>query len=450
LSAVDVAWSFNNAMRDGSVFYRVGSLQPYMNQWEVVDVDTVRLNWKEGQFLPWWVTNLSQTASADPWMTSFGLVDTLGETKASQVPVATGPYEVESWRVGERMDLKAVQGHWRITPEVETFSVIELREPLTMVAAFKTGELDFAPIPNSLLQSTLDDTAGATKQVVGESQMGCVNFTGNYWQQKDNNPASPNFGETIFPRPGFDASHPWVGDPTDGASMEQARLVRRALVLAIDHDAINDELFGGFGATQGTAVTGWGPGIGGWVDKFERNYDPDESKRLLAEAGYADGFEIPFYVPADHPRVNPEAGEAIAQMWSDIGVDVDLEISAYAARRPKRFDGVDDPPWYHCGTISPSRVDRPFDGGMGPTSTFRGFEVEDKMVPLYFANFTEPSRDKRIQNNFEIVEYVLDWELQTAFIADQPHYAVGPKIGSWSPHAIDAPIFTNAASVTLK
>ncbi|MCH6563970.1 MAG: hypothetical protein IH800_16275, partial [Myxococcales bacterium] len=90
-------------------------------------------------------------------------VDELGEAKASQVPVATGPYEVDVWRVGERMDLRAVEGHWRITPQVEQFTVIELREPLTMVAAFKTGEIDFAPIPNSLLQSTLNDTAGSSK-----------------------------------------------------------------------------------------------------------------------------------------------------------------------------------------------------------------------------------------------------------------------------------------------
>jgi len=100
--------------------------------------------------------------------------------------------------------------------------------------------------------------------------------------------------------------------------------------------------------------------------------------------------------------------------------------------------------------INPATTDRPFDGGMGPTSTFRGFEVEDKMVPLYFANFTEPSREKRLQNNYEITEYVHYWELQTAFVADQPHYAIGPRIDSWTPHAIDAPVFTNAATVRLK
>ncbi len=450
VTAEDVAWSFNNAMREGSVFYRVGSLQPFFEPWVAIDEDTVQLNWKEGQFFPWWATSFSQISSADPWITSKKIVDELGEAKASQVPVATGPYSVDTWRVGERMDLKAVPNHWRNTPLVENFTVLELREPSTMVAAFKVGEIDFAPIPNSLLQGALDDTPGATKQTVGLSQMGCINFTGNYWQQKDNNPTSPTFGDTIFPRDGFDPSNEWVGDPGDPASMEAARKVRHALAIAIDHDAINDELFGGFGGTQGTAVTGWGPGMSVWEEKWERHFDPDEAERLLTEAGYPNGFTIPLFVPADHPRVNPEAGEAIAQMWSDIGVDVDLDISAYAAARPRRFGGVDDIPWYHCGVINPAAVDRPFDGGMGATTTFRGFEVEDDIVPLYFANFTEPSREQRIENNRQAVDYVLGWDLQTAFVADQPHYAIGPNIASWTPHAIDAPVFTNAATVAVK
>lgn len=462
MTAEDVAWSFNNSARADSIFYRAGSVRDWMGDFDedgnrtvepfdVVDTYTVRLNWGEGKFLPWWVTNLSQTASADPWITSKKLVDDLGEAKASQIPVATGPYRAQNWSVGERMDLVAVEDHWRVTPAVKNFTVLELREPQTVLAAFKTGQIDFAPIPNSLLAEALDATPGSRRQAVGQSQMGCINFTGNYWQEKNNNPNSSSFGETIFPRPGFDPSNAWVGDPRDADSMEQARMVRRALILAIDREAIRDELFGGFGGIQGSAVNGWGPDSPGWKTEWERNFDPDEARQLIADAGYADGFDIPLFVPSDHPRVNPEAGRAIAQMWNDVGANVDLDVSAYAAARPRRFDGVDDIPWYHCGTIRPGLEDRPFDGGMGPTSTFRGFEVEDHMVRYHFENFTEPDRQKRIENNIAINDYVLgQWELQTAFVADIPHYAVGPRIGDWSPHSIDAPIFTGAASVTLK
>ena len=450
MTARDVAWSFNNAMRDGSLFYRVASLQPYMQAWEVLGEHTVRLNWKEGQFLPWWQTNFSQISSADPWITSRAVVDKVGEDDASEMPIATGPFEVVRWNTGERIDFKAVDDHWRTSPGAAEFTVIEMREPLTMAAAFKTGEIDFAPIPNNLLEDVLSKTPGSSRTPVGFPQAGCVNFTGNYWQKTDNNPNSPTFGENIFPRDGFDPTHPWVGDPDDDASMESARLVRHALALALDRDAILEEIFGGFGFTQAVIVVGFGPDMPQWKKEWEFHYDPDKARELLTEAGYPNGFKMPFFVPADHPRVNPEAGQAIAQYWRDIGIEVDLEISAYAARRPKRFGGVDDVPWYHCGTVSVNRIDRPFDGGTGPVGTFRGFEIHDNMVPLYFANFTEPSKAQRIANNVKYADYVTDWMLQTTFVVESKHYAVGPNVTGWVPHSIDAPIFTNAATVQVK
>ena len=450
MTAKDVAWSFNNAMRDGSIFYRVGSLQRYMNPMDVLDDRTVRLNWKEGQFLPWWLTNFSQISSADPWITSKTIVDQVGEDDASQMPIATGPFEVVRWNTGERIDFKAVDDHWRTSPGAAEFTVIEMREPLTMAAAFKTGEIDFAPIPNNLLEDVLSKTPGSRKKPVGFPQAGCINFTGNYWMKTDHDPNSPTFGETVFPRPGFNPDHAWVGDPDDATSMESARKVRHALALAIDRDAILEEIFGGFGFTQAVITVGFGPEMPQWKTEWEFGYDPDRARQLLTEAGYPNGFKMPLFVPADHPRVVPEAGQAIAQYWRDIGVDVDLEISAYAARRPKRFGGVDDTPWYHCGTVSVNRIDRPFDGGTGPTSTFRGFEIHDEMIPLYFENFTEPSKEKRIANNVKYADYTTFWMLQTTFVVESKHYAVGPGVTGWLPHSIDAPIFTNAATVRVK
>jgi ABC-type transport system substrate-binding protein len=248
---------------------------------------------------------------------------------------------------------------------------------------------------------------------------------------------------SYYGEPGFDGEG--FVDPGPTGNIK----VREALNLAINREEMAEVLF--LGRAEPVAVYPITSLAIGFPDDLEPYpYDPERAKELLREAGYPNGFTIPLFVPADHPRVNPEAGEAIAQMWSDVGMKVDLDISAYAAARPRRFGGVDTIPWYHCGVIAPANADRPFDGGMGATSTFRGFEVEDHIVPLYFANFTEPSREKRLANNRQAVDYVIGWELQTAFVADRPHYAVGPNIASWTPHAIDAPVFTNAATVVVK
>jgi len=444
VTADDVAWSFNNAMREGSIFYRVGSLQPYMKGMTVVDANTVRLDWKPGQFLPWWDLNFSQVRSASAWITSKKIVDQLGEQKASEMPIATGPFEVVRWNSGERIELKAVVPHWRQNAGAESYTIIEMREPLAMAAAFRTGEVDFAPLPNSILLSTINKVAGARRIPVGFPQAACVNFTGNYWAQKDKD------GNQIFPRPGFKPEHPWVGDPRNAADMEQARKVRVALATAIDREAILDKVFGGLGFTQAVeAGIGFWPEGPVWKKQWEVGYDPAGAKKLLADAGLASGFTMPFYVAPDQPRINLEAGQAVAQYWRDIGVKVEVDTTAYAARRPKRFGGVDDVPWYHCGTTG-TNLDRPYDGGMGPENTFRGFEVENDLYPLYFDNFKEPSRDKRIANNVKIADYVTKWMLQTVFAVVDQHIAVGPKVESWEPGEIDAPIMTNVESIRMK
>ena len=56
------------------------------------------------------------------------------------------------------------------------------------------------------------------------------------------------------------------------------------------------------------------------------------SKQLLDEAGYADGISTDFWTTPGGAA--QEIAEAIAQMWSDIGVDVQMEVTAYGARRP--------------------------------------------------------------------------------------------------------------------
>jgi ABC-type transport system substrate-binding protein len=445
VTAQDVAWSFNNAMREGSVYVRVQSLQPYMEPWQVVDERTVVLPWKKGQFLPWWDQNFSNQFLADPWITSKKIVDQLGEDKASETPVATGPYRVKSWSPGEKMELEAVVPHWRRTAKTLALDVVEIREPLAMAAALEAGEIHVAQMSNNLIVSTKERVKGSKEVPVGYPQAHCVNFTGNYWAMTDKT------GKTIFPRPAFDTTLPWIGDPRDAAHMERARKVRLAMALAIDRQTILNTIFAGLGFTQAVeAGLGFTPTDPWWKKTWEFQYDPARAKQLLTEANYPNGFTVPFYVAADFPaRINPEAGQAVAQYWREIGLNVQIDNSAYATRRPKRFDGVDNVPWYHCGQTGVG-VDRPFDGGMGPDSTFRGMELPNELWPLYFTNFTEPDRAKRIENNIKIADYVTQWVLQTVFSVVNQHYMIRPEIKEWRPHPIDAGVFTNAETVVFQ
>lgn len=108
---------------------------------------------------------------------------------------------------------------------------------------------------------------------------------------------------------------------TDGTLLEPMadERVRRALNLAIDRESFNKGVQFG----NGDATAGFWPADSPYYDDSVEDvaYDPDEAKRLLAEAGYGDGFKVTF----------PSFGaltvvaESVQQMWAEIGVEVTIE-----------------------------------------------------------------------------------------------------------------------------
>ncbi|MBI4218492.1 MAG: ABC transporter substrate-binding protein [Chloroflexi bacterium] len=456
VTAEDVAFSHNDAISQESLYYRRAGMQKSFKGWEVVDANTVVLNWKDGEFYSYWLESNSNVRSGTAYIVSKKVVDQFGKAKATEMPIGTGPYEVVSWQPSERLVLKAVSPHYRKTPSIAQLEFVEIREPLVMAAAYKAKEVDMAPIINNLLKETLDAVPGSRPQTVGFSQAGCINFAGNYWAQKDAK------GNQIFPRPAFDASLPWVGNPYESGnqfnantpSMEKARKVRLAAALAVDREAIKQKVFGGFGEIYGVQFTGFGRDLPQWKKSWEIPYDPERAKKLLAEAYPGQKVTIPLLVFIDHPRVNPEAGQAVAQYWQAVGFDVKVDASASGAHEPL-FLTPGGPkghnvPFYHCGIIG-AGPDKPWDGSAGPGgSTYRGIEPPDQFWPLYLANFSELSYEKRVQNNIQVADFVTEQVMQFTFYYGPNHFAVGPRIAGWKPYEIDAPILTAPESIVLK
>lgn len=117
--------------------------------------------------------------------------------------------------------------------------------------------------------------------------------------------------------------------------------VRQAMQMAVDMDLIQDKVMRGKSRNAGTLVA---PSIPGYSEVLDTPaaYDPEKAKALLEEAGFPDGFEFDF-VCTNESYVNEEQFcQAIASMWSRVGLTPKLDIGPTAKQTPKRANGKAD------------------------------------------------------------------------------------------------------------
>ncbi len=110
--------------------------------------------------------------------------------------------------------------------------------------------------------------------------------------------------------------------------------VRKAFYQAIDIEAIRKTIMRGASTPTGLMIA---PGIKGFVPELNPRfpYDPNEAKKLLAEAGYGKGFEVGMNCPNDRYVNDAEICQAVAAMLARVGVKVNLNAETKATYFPK-------------------------------------------------------------------------------------------------------------------
>ena len=432
LTAEDVVFSHNNANSDGTRFYGFGD-----NTWMGGFTTTGRYTGEMAfaEFNPRWAVRLSNAQDHQPWIISKALYDSEGEDAAVTQMIGTGPYEAKSWVSRDRVELEAIDEHWRVVPKTQSFNVVEIAEPLAMQAAFLTGEVDIAPIPNSLIKDTLARTPGSTFRPIGRPDTQMIHYTGNFWLKGE---LLTNEGMIQFPRPAYAEAlaepdrFPWIGNIDDPASMERALKVRTAMTMAIDQDKIVRNVFDGFGTPYATQF-GFKPDDPYWKDEWAPPaYDPEGAKALLTEAGYPDGFSFPMFIPSDARTISAEAAFAASQMWREIGLDPVIDNGTYASGRDRRFDGQDNIIRMHH--IYTGDLDGQRGEGMGLVQTWYSTELPRTLLDLLKGNTLEPDQAKRIQNNITGQDFLSQQRLFLPLSVISQHYMFRPEIADYRPH----------------
>jgi len=448
VTAHDVAYSFEEAMGEGTKSTRGPGIKQWVNRWEAVDDTTVIAHLKEGKLEPSWLLALGNHGGGSIPIVSKALADMGGDADIT-TPCGSGPFHITKWTSEEEVVSVPVPGNWRAKPDmVDEFRVVQIAETNAKIAALKTGEAHMANIPLKFITDAKNDIPGSTIQMTGKYQPQTVYFSGNFWAKR-----AYEFEDEadIFPREGLkaDSDHPWIGNPDDPVSMENAKKVRWALSMAIDRESVNRNVFDGLGVLTYT-YTDVLPDHPRFNQDWFVPYDVEGAKKLLAEAGVADGFDMGFWVSPDNTAaVDPEAFEAIAQMWQDIGVNASIEKTVYAARRPTLVArSIDIPFAHHTFFLA---IDEPKGGTLVPTGGFNhGIELPEEYGKLRYANITESDREQRIQNNLKLQDYLSEWQLMASTVTLQPHWLVRPEVVEWLPHQQAWAMFNSPETVKMK
>lgn len=449
VTADDVAWTFNESFVEGSTGNGAEALQPALKAgWDVIDQYVAVMNIGPEGFPPTWGVLMGKGWGDTYGIVSKRLYDRIGETKFITTPVGTGPFKINKWIGHDEVKAEAVEDHWNVTARIATMNIFEMPEQATREAALRTGEVDIAPIPGKALRAIVDDLGGGAV-VMGLTNPNTIYMSGNYWGA-----TCPSCPETDVYRKwsgfteGIANGYPWIGDPDDPVQMEKARKVRLAMSMAIDRQTIIDTVLGGFGDPVYIHMHHqFPPGTQYYKDEWTIDYDPVAAKALLTEAGYPDGFEVTFWSAPDYSFWDYESADAAGEMWrQNLGLDVTVDHSPYASRRPESVDKSMNVPWLHgWGTFPGDTKAQFFCPGPGHIG---GVTLPDDICEIGFRNDAEPDFVQRVLNNQAMQSYLSDWALHIGIATVGNYFVYQPYIKGWRPFTVN--YFNNPETISIE
>jgi ABC-type transport system substrate-binding protein len=419
VTAEDVAWSWNDTVKDGTLHTVAGNVSTDFSKFEVVDSNTVRMTFRNGPTIRWSAGAINGMMAIQ----SKAAYDAKGADWMLQNEVGTGPYTVRDHVADDRMLLDAVPNHWRQTGAYSQIDVIEVPEQSTRLAMLSTGQSGMAQVGVPFFKQATDITgvrivAGATGGTTGSALF----------------PSGQTYGNPDWPA---SIQLPWVGDPNDQASMESATKVRKALSYAIDRSGIIDAILSGVGCAQYQyRMDSCNPN---YDQSLNTPYDVEIAKALLTEAGYPNGFDFDYYIPTGLNGTLEEVGEALVPMFEAIGLRPSVEKTAYSARRPEMLARTINDLWVfvHGDSVSPDALVAQM-GELGGEGTWnmgiaRPKSVEFRDEVLYETDFTEAWNKI---NGWQ--KWLAEEQVVVQAVTWRDAWALGPSVASWTSELHDA------------
>jgi peptide/nickel transport system substrate-binding protein len=274
------AWNAESA-KINLDFFRTGRFKrtdmlKFVERVDIADPYAIRIKLSQ-PYTPF----LNNLAFAGMQMVSPLQIKSISPAEIGNRPIGTGPYILKEYIQGERIVLERNKGYWEEgLPYFDKliFRIVPDRSVRTMMLL--GGEVDLvwglSPLDVDAVK------AGKGLEVISEPSVTMVYI-------------------------GLNQLRPIFRNPKVG----------KALNHAIDRKTLVNTILKGHVTPLDSIVP---PGVFGYSSVYVYPYDPEKAKKLLAEAGYPNGFDMVLAVPRGRYLMDYEIGEYLQAAWGKIGV----------------------------------------------------------------------------------------------------------------------------------
>lgn len=316
-------------------------------------------------------------------------------------PVGTGPFVFEEWIPDDKITLSKNEDYFGEVAKID--------------------EVIFRTIPDNGARF-LELQAGSIDLMKGLNP-------------QDIQTAEDDENLQVIRRPSMNVSYMAFNTSKEGPMSE--KLVRQAINLAIDKEELMS-LYDGIGKPAKNPLP---PSLWGYNDNIEDyGYDVEEAKKLLAEAGYADGFDINLHTFANPRPYMPQpkiTAQAIQEMLKEVNINVEVVVNDWDTHTSGEDTSYDmkflgwtgdngDPDNFLYVLLDKDNAN----ASAGNVAMYKSDEVHD----LLKAAQTEMDQEKRIEYYMEAQEIIHEDAPWFPIAHTTPPIAASKNVKDYVPH----------------
>lgn len=225
-------------------------------------------------------------------------MEEVGKKAYARSPVGTGPFILKDWNTGDSLVLERNENYWGNKPAYKRLTFRIITEAVNRSIELETGGVD----------------------IIYDVAVSDINRLKNNAKVK------------VIQGPGYKFSY--ITMNMSRKPFDDIR-VREALVKSLDMKSIVENVYKGSAKVADSLMA---PTVFGYAKVGPYDYDPERAKKLLAEAGYADGLSVTLMTNEDRNFIN--VAEIAQNMWKQIGVTTDVQIMEQATLLSKAAKGT--------------------------------------------------------------------------------------------------------------